>query len=339
MTRRHSRPPAVAAALFVALGLMSGTTPAQAEPDSASGKSKHERIVDFWTMDKVRAAKSRDFVYDEATGSFQVKAAGRSPMAKPIRDSALGQDWTGGGAVQQTTGKVLFAIGTSYYVCSASVANDSTTATSVVLTAGHCVFDNESGVFSSNWMFVPDYDANPVALSGSGSFCAQTKYGCWTAQALVASSDFTAQRSFNTTATLHDYAFATLGAGGHGNTQLDATVGSQAISFATAATGAVTDLFGYPAARPYDGTRLIYSEGSLGFDSRNGNNTYRVASNMTGGSSGGPWFQGFSAGTGTMMSVNSYGYQRDTNMQGPKLGTETQGMYTTAQTATGNISY
>ena len=37
---------------------------------------------------------------------------------------------------------------------------------------------------------------------------------------------------------------------------------------------------------------------------------------MTGGSSGGPWFSGFSnlrAGTGTLTSVNSYKYNADSN--------------------------
>jgi hypothetical protein len=57
---------------------------------------------------------------------------------------------------------------------------------------------------------------------------------------------------------------------------------------------------------------------------------------MTGGSSGGPWFAPFSAGSGTMVSVNSYGYSGVTAMQGPKLNAETQTMFNTAASVTGN---
>ena len=69
-------------------------------------------------------------------------------------------------------------------------------------------------------------------------------------------------------------------------------------------------------AGKYKGKDLVYSRGPLGFDPSAGNATYRVASNMTGGSSGGPWFAPFSAGSGTMVSVNSYGYSGVTAMQG-----------------------
>lgn len=271
---------------------------------------------------------------DPATGKFTI-AKGKPGSGG---SGVVGAEWTGGGLVQATTGKVLFAMGGSYYVCSASVAQDINTNTSVILTAGHCVFDNAAGDYATNWMFVPDYDANPVNLTTSGSFCADTRYGCWTAQALVAHRGFTSQTAFTAQATLYDFAFATVGAGGKKNTQLDATVGAQAISFATGTTNAKTDLFGYPSSAPYTGKVLTYSEGALGYDSRNGNNTYRVTSNMTQGCSGGPWFQGFAAGTGTMMSVNSYSYSGSSYMHGPKLNGNTQALYTTAQGATANVT-
>lgn len=181
---------------------------------------------------------------DPATGKFTI-AKGKPGSGG---SGVVGAEWTGGGLVQATTGKVLFAMGGSYYVCSASVAQDTNTNTSVILTAGHCVFDNSAGAYA-NWMFVPDYDANPVNLTTSGSFCADTRYGCWTAQALVAHRGFTSQTAFTAQATLYDFAFA------------------------TGTTNAKTDLFGYPSSAPYTGKVLTYSEGALGYDSRNGNNT------------------------------------------------------------------
>lgn len=59
---------------------------------------------------------------------------------------------------------------------------------------------------------------------------------------------------------------------------------------------------------------------------------------MTQGCSGGPWFQGFAAGTGTMMSVNSYSYSGSSYMHGPKLNGNTQALYTTAQGATATVT-
>lgn len=230
MASRLTRWAAAAAAALLAAGGLALATPAQAAP----AKSEHQRIVDFWTVDKVKQAKPRDFVYDEATGKFKLNAkpVGQGGPSKPSGSGVLGADWTGGGLdgglVQKTTGKVLFAMAGGLYVCSGSVAVDGNDTTSVILTAGHCVYDNAAvGAYATMWMFVPDYDATPtVGLDGDGRFCDNTKYGCWTAQALVASGHFTNETSFSTEATLHDYAFATVGAGGKAKSQLDAVVGA-----------------------------------------------------------------------------------------------------------------
>ena len=187
-------------------------------------------------------------------------------------------------------------------------------------------------------MFVPDYDSNAVALTTSGSFCPQTTYGCWTATSLVVHQGFASQRKFNATATLHDFAFAVVGSGGSTDKQLDDIVGAQDITYSAVAGGSDTFLFGYPAAAPYTGKELVYSEGALGTDPLNQNRTYRVASDVTGGSSGGPWFTPFKAnsGAGTMMSINSYGYSGLAAMHGPMFNSNTQALFTAAGSVTIN---
>lgn len=310
--------------------MLLGSAPVAMASPGDDARAEHQRIIDFWTKDKIAKAKPRDFVRDPATGEFALATA--SPT------QVLGETWDEPNLVQETTGKVLFAMGRSYYVCSASVARESIGGRSIVLTAGHCVFDNKSGRFATNWMFIPDYDSNAVALTRDGSFCLNTAYGCWTATSLVVHKGFASQRKFNAQATLYDFAFAAVLDGGTSNAQLDTTVGSQAIAFSPVDIGADTHLFGYPAAAPYTGKDLIYSQGPLGLDPLNKNRTYRVASDMTGGSSGGPWFTPFSdgSGEGTMMSVNSYGYTGITAMHGPRFNTNTQTLFTTATTATTN---
>lgn len=308
---------AVAAVIGMAVG---PTTFAQAVDEHAS---EHARVVAFWTPQRVAQAVPRDYV----------REAGRPvPVRKPgggDTTSVLGASWGGGGAVLQTTGKVLFAMGSGYYVCSASAVTDKRPDRSVLLTAGHCVVDENTGAFATNWMFVPDYDSAPASLSTDGSFCEDTAHGCWVADVLVASKEFAEAGGFTDEATLHDYAFAVVSDGGtSGNEQLDAVVGAQPVQFTVGAPAGDTSLFGYPAAGRYHGADLVYSRGPLGYDALVGNQTYRVASSMTGGSSGGPWFQGFDAnsGTGRIMSVTSYGYSGQKALFGPQLTDETEDM-------------
>ena len=94
--------------------------------------------------------------------------------------------------------------------------------------------------------------------------------------------------------------------------------------------GTTVDAFGYPAAQKYHGSDLVYCEGPIGFDALAGNGTYKLACGMTGGSSGGPWLSGFDTATGnsgTIKSLNSYGYSGQSNMYGPKFNADTSNTY------------
>jgi len=326
---------ATVATLLVAVATAISVPAAGAAPKP--GRSAHDRVVAFWTNARVAHAVPRDFDFDPTRRSFRPSAKPAPGGGGGTSPTTLGSSWTAGGEVLKTTGKVLFAMGGTYYVCSASVADDTASGRSIILTAAHCAYDEAGGAFATNWMFVPDYDSAPATLNTSGSFCATTSLGCWTASALVVASGYTTAGGFNDQAVVHDYAFAVVAAGGKsGTAQLDDTVGGHPIRFSALSAGSDTYLFGYPAAGKYRGKDLVYSRGALGFDPSAGNTTYRVGSNMTGGSSGGPWFAPFSSGSGTMVSVNSYGYSGITAMHGPKLNAETQTMFNTAASATEN---
>ena len=64
--------------------------------------------------------------------------------------------------VTRATGKVYFEMGGGDWICSGAVATDSRTGYSLVLTAGHCAVDADTGEFATNWMFIPAFDVSPT---------------------------------------------------------------------------------------------------------------------------------------------------------------------------------
>ncbi|MEK9659585.1 MAG: hypothetical protein VW450_06560, partial [Chloroflexota bacterium] len=66
----------------------------------------------------------------------------------------------------------------------------------LIVTAGHCVFDEGGTGFVTNWVYIPDYDNGGSCSKGTGP------YGMWAASALLTTTAWTG-RDFD-----HDYAFA-----------------------------------------------------------------------------------------------------------------------------------
>ena len=61
-------------------------------------------------------------------------------------------------------------------------------------------------------------------------------------------------------------------------------------------------------------------------------NWWLASCGLSGGSSGGPWMQPFSGGTGPLISVNSWGYTNQPGMAGPKLsGTSASSVFACAK--------
>lgn len=324
---RHRLP-----ALFVsAILLVLTVTPVQARgPEQA----RHEQIVAHWTAARLASAIPRDFVLDSSRGFV--------PAAKPDRPpggggggstgSTTGASWNTGGDIKEASGKVYFEMAGGAYVCSGAVATDARVGYSLVLTAAHCAYDETNGEFATNWIFIPDFDESPTFT------CASAAYGCWTASSLVVHRGYADAGGFNTQATLHDFAFAVVGAGGHAGSQLDLTVGSFDVAIpGFTSPGQTAFAFGYPAAGKYKGNDLVYCAGSIFEDPYNGELTWGLPCKMTGGSSGGPWLSSFDAstGVGNLSSVNSYGYSGVSAMHGPKFNSDTAAVYNAANSASG----
>jgi V8-like Glu-specific endopeptidase len=317
------RSPLALAVAAVILGL-AGAPASVGAGTSAEARAEHQRIVRYWTPARMKAAIPR---------GVERAVPARVPTAKPGggTSSVTGATWTKGGVVRKSVGKVFFTLGSTNYTCSGSVTQDGRDAYSLVLTAAHCAYDEANDVFATNWLFIPDYQSAPTRS------CEDTTYGCWTAQALVVHKGWADEPGFTDEATRHDFAFAVVGPGGKSGSQLDAVVDGFPYSFEAVPKGTRLYAFGYPAAGKYKGTKLVYCAGPVGFDAWNADTTYSLACDMTGGSSGGPWFTGFDdgRGIGTQMSVNSYRYNtnRIQYMFGPRFTFETTATYDAALTA------
>jgi hypothetical protein len=334
---------AAAAVLVLAVAASSS-----ASPPEGRGRA-HAAVVAYWTADRVARAVPREVSPDRMASGLHAAGLAGKPGGGGGSGSGgtavTGALWTGGGKVKATAGKVLFTMAGVDYVCSGSVADDASTSTSLVLTAGHCVYDETGRAFATNWMFVPDYESGGTIVTnpdGSHSFtCDTTPYGCWTATALVTTTAWAAGggglAGFN-----HDYAFAVVDAGGKSgeSNQLDATTGSSPVAFNVAHPAQVY-AFGYPQAAPYDGQKLAYCAGKDVADTWGGTTDFGLNCNMTGGSSGGPWYVGFGpgGGAGSLNSVNSFKYTAGKftkYMFGPYFGAYAQKTYAAATTASGN---
>lgn len=326
---RHRLP----ALLLSAMLLILVVAPVQARGPQ---QSRHEQVIAHWTAERLAAAVPRDFAFDGERGFV--------PRAKPSQPPGggggggggtgftTGASWSAGGAIKERAGKVYFEMNGGGYVCSGAVATDARSGYSLVLTAAHCAYDEVNRQFATNWLFIPDFDQAPTFTCGS------TEYGCWTASSLVVHSGYATAGGFNTQATVHDFAFAVVGPGGHdGSSQLDQAVGSFPVSIpGFTSTGQTSYAFGYPASGKYKGKDLVYCAGSIFEDPYNEELTWGLPCNMTGGSSGGPWLSAFDTTTasGSLSSVNSYGYSGVTAMHGPKFNGDTADVLQAANGAT-----
>lgn len=301
--------------------------PSQAQPSAnasdvavqaaATTPAAQDKVVEYWTPERMRAAVPADVLVagkDKSSAGDKV-ATGKPtivPQAKPGTGSGfVGDYYTGGGAVVTTTGKVFFTLAGVNYVCSGSAVTSGNR--DVVLTAGHCLNEGP-GAYATNFAFVPAYDdgARP--------------YGTFTARQLVTTTQWASSGDFD-----YDIGFAVMNTlnGQH----LTDVVGSQGIGF-NLARGQYMYSFGYPQANPYDGSDIAWCHGTPIQDPY-GSQDQGLDCNLTGGSSGGPWFVSYSTttGVGTLNSVNSFKYsggQLRNYMFGPYLGSVAQTLYGTA---------
>lgn len=296
---------------------------------STVSSAAQERAAGYWTPERLEAAKPGDLLLagrdlGEATGEV-LKGAEKVVRGTAATTGGLlgldllaadggGELYEGGGQVVRTTGKVFFTLGGVNYQCSGSsvVAGSE----SLVQTAGHCLNEGP-GEFATNFVFIPQY------RDGAAPF------GQFTATELFTTEQWRTAGDLD-----YDVGYAKVGTA-NGSTLADA-VGAQGIGF-NLERGEEMYAFGYPAAAPYDGSKLAWCFGTVAADPL-GSADQGLTCDMTGGSSGGPWFIDYdpAAGIGTLNSLNSFKYNVPLfggRMYGPYFGSVVEQLYTTAAAA------
>jgi V8-like Glu-specific endopeptidase len=188
-----------------------------------------------------------------------------------------------------TNGKVFFNMGGGSFSCSAAIVNSEGRDT--VWTAGHCVHGGSGGGWASNWQFVPAYDDD---LANPAPYGTWTSNQLWTRTAWTNNSDFSEDMGvaiMNPRNGNHIVSYF----GGHG---FRANIGKNVFENA----------MGYPAESPFDGGNLMRCWGTsspewsfLFWSSE----TIKIPCDMTRGSSGGPWLNGYNGNWGYLNGVNS----------------------------------
>lgn len=330
-TSRRAAGAVISAATLFALGAQAGpatAAPQQDEGASAQGPSAQQAAAQqaqdrdasgFWTSERMRSAAPLDLqdLGNRAADTVRKAVPGGDKLEVPPLGGKggtkafpnKGGPWTGGGDVTKTTGRVFFTYQGRTASCSGDAVNSANAST--VITAGHCV--KMDGKWHTNWVFVPGYHDG------------QAPYGKWNASKTLSTPQWEKSEDLN-----YDVGAAVVEP--TGGKKLTDVVGGQGLAFNS---GYNQDMyaFGYPAASPYDGSKLIYCSGRT-FKDFLGSTDHGMSCNMTGGSSGGPWFTKFDekTGKGLQSSVNSFGYTFLPNtMFGPYFGNDAKALYEKAQ--------
>jgi len=225
-------------------------------------------VVSYWTPVTMSSAIDEDQQIGNTSDFTQ--ASGDISAGKAARQE--GQPPGNGNSAYplSTVGKVFFTNASGQnMVCSGTAVVSLNN--NVVDTAGHCLYWN--GDWVHNLIFCPQYDRG------------STPYGCWAARDLEVPSDWIGARAGDLH---HDMGMAIVSPNSQGN--LTGAVGGAGWAYNQPANQTFYP-YGYPAGQPFDGQTMKSCPGATGKNWQQGGGTViSVPCNMTGGSSGGPWF-------------------------------------------------
>lgn len=331
----------------------------------AATKERTRKVINHWNKERIEQAQPRNFVIDERGHSYlkgangKKRLYGRSARAESRIIPNFGRrppggggrispgtiknaSWGFGGDVQTAAGRILFEMDNTAFICSETVATDGTSGRSVIVTAAHCVYDDENKEFATNIMFIPNQDETTGNRTDEN--CDNDPLGCWVPEFAVVDLNWTRNEFPDNIA--WDYAYLVVAdsgshAGNGDDEVLDSVTDSLPIDFlppyvADGDRGAgsldFTHALGYSGTADPNFMYCAEDMGTFGVD-----NWWLRSCGLSGGSSGGPWVQPMdeATGSGEIVSVNSWGFDNGRpGMAGPVLnGTSAQCLFDEAKVA------
>eukprot|EP00899_Mesostigma_viride_P006257 jgi/Mesvir1/15632/Mv03237-RA.1 len=314
-----------------------------------AGRAHTDKVVGYWTPDRRAEAIPREFYVDRkglahlANGTGWEATTTSDPLPADIAAdiNVIGkQEWSSGGRVQTAVGRLYFEMPNKKnpgqgrrdwagYVCSGTVVTDSASDRSLILTAGHCVYEETIKHFARNVLFIP----NQAAGGPTDADCSNDIIGCWAPVFGVVELSWAGTTWPNNLQ--WDYAFYVVPASRshragrqEAPASLEEAAGSLTISFDAPDMRGATHAIGYSYA---DDPKLMYCANRI---RRKPVDWWLPECGLTGGASGGPWIQMApeADGWGSIVSVNSWkrvswAGEAEPGMAGPQLSTK----YTTAK--------
>ena len=248
---------------------------AVAPSDTVVVNKSPEETAAYWTKSRTQGAEvivsTRTDAIPASAGSSNLDFA-RSQISPRNANTKL---------PYRTTGKLFFTQpGVGDFQCSAAVV-----AKRVVITAAHCMHSGTA--FYTNWVFIPGYDG------GQATLAKQRPFGTWVYNLGKINANWITTNGSLPNATdygalvFNDQVFSGK------NYRLDQKAGKYTFAVSHLFDTHVT-MLGYPCN--FDSCNIMQRVDSS--DHRvppgyTGGNAYEYGSDMTGGSSGGPWIENF----------------------------------------------
>jgi hypothetical protein len=210
--------------------------------------TEHQKVVEFWA-EHAALAVPRDFVLN-GTENRLLRQDVSSRRYLAVADAP----WTSGGLVQTAVGRILFQMDNNYYICSGTTVTETATDRSIILTAAHCVYDDENKQFATNVLFIPNQDA--TTGTRTDFTCTNDPLGCWTASFGVVDTKWASKKW--TANAPDDYAYYVVSNSGANSGSmavpeaLDQAVSPLPIGFTTVPLSQYGYSLGYPSNRDPD---------------------------------------------------------------------------------------
>lgn len=328
---------AILSALTVIAAVAAGS--AAAAPVSGSFAGAPGATVAHWTPARRAAAEPMPALplsrAGTLAGSPLLEANGASGAARAPETGSATTSVSPSGPIEgvdtgnptlfpnRANGIVLGAFGEGRkevgYQCSGSVIHSP--AGDIVLTAGHCVIDAETGDVAHEVIFVPGYREGAVP------------FGVWAASSWVTTPEWSSTAGTRDPDEAGDMAMLVLAPKAGTGASVEATVGGLSIAFEGPREQTYTQ-WGYPAEAPYPEGQILYSHTTpyAGADPFYPLSIapIRIASDFTEGASGGPWTIGPTSAP-TVLSLTDYFYEFDPgHLYGAYFGSAARQVYETA---------